>query len=478
MKRINTEYKRKKLFCLKQRLNVIAIGILLAYLSILPQSCEKFLEVSEPTNQISQTTVFKDKKLALSALSDVYTNLRANGMLKGDLNGLNNLLGCYADEIMSYTNQALDYRTFYELNVQQNTSVVDAMWVNAYKQIYAVNNIIEGIEESHDYLDETTSNQIRGEAYFIRALLHFYLVNLYGEIPYIATTHYQDNQLAERMPITEVYTKLIADLKQAEQQLPSAYPSSSRVRANQAAAQLLLSRVYLYQKDWSKAKEYATKVVNNSLYLMEQDLSKTFLKDSKSVILQWMPADVGINTLEGQYFTFTTVPPANVALSSSLLNSFESNDQRKQKWIKTLSNSQNSYSHAYKYKLNNKTTTSQEYSIVLRVEEAYLILAESNNELGNTFEALANLNIIRTKAGLNIYSSTSQSDIRVAIFNERRHEFFTEFGHRFFDLKRSGQLDTVMGALKSNWKTYMAVLPIPERELFANPNLKPQNNGY
>jgi hypothetical protein len=62
--------------------------MLLAYLSILPQSCEKFLEVSEPTNQISQTTVFKDKKLALSALSDVYTNLRANGMLKGDLYGL------------------------------------------------------------------------------------------------------------------------------------------------------------------------------------------------------------------------------------------------------------------------------------------------------------------------------------------------------------------------------------------------------
>ena len=71
MKKINTENKIKKLFCLKQRLNVIAIGMLLAYLSILPQSCEKFLEVSEPTNQISQTTIFKDKKLALSALSDV-----------------------------------------------------------------------------------------------------------------------------------------------------------------------------------------------------------------------------------------------------------------------------------------------------------------------------------------------------------------------------------------------------------------------
>lgn len=211
---------------------------------------------------------------------------------------------------------------------------------------------------------------------------------------------------------------------------------------------------------------------------MEQDLNKTFLKDSKSAILQWMPADIGINTLEGQYFIFTALPPANVALSNTLLNSFEPNDQRKQKWIKTLSNSQGSYSHPFKYKLNNKTTASQEYSVVLRVEEAYLILAESNNELGNTAEALGHLNIIRSKSGLGILNSTSQSTIRAAIFEERRHEFFTEFGHRFFDLKRSGQLNSKLSSLKPNWKSYMEVLPLPERELLANPKLKPQNNGY
>lgn len=461
-----------------KQLNPYILRFLLIFIILFTQSCEKFLEVNEPSNQITQSTVFKDKKLAFSALSDVYTNLRANSMLKGDLYGLNNLMGCYSDEITSYTNQSLDYRTFYELNVQQNTSVVDALWVNAYKQIYAVNNILEGVSQSKDYLDESTIKQLNGESYFIRALLHFYLVNLYGEIPYIESTNYQVNQQAERMPVDQIYSKLIVDLKKAEELLPVTYPTNSRTRANQAAAQLLLSRVYLYQKDWTNAKNYATKVINNSLYLIEQDLSKTFLKDSKSAILQWMPADIGINTLEGQYFIFTTLPPANVALSNTLLNSFESNDQRKQKWIKTLSNSQGTYSHVFKYKLNNKTTASQEYSVVLRVEEAYLTLAESNNELGNTAEALGHLNIIRSKAGLGIFNSTSQSTIRAAIFEERRHEFFTEFGHRFFDLKRSGQLNNTLSSLKPNWKSYMEILPLPERELLANPKLKPQNNGY
>lgn len=465
-------------FKLTKRISIKISFFILSAMSVLPQSCEKFLEVGEPSNQISQTTVFKDKKLALAALSDVYTNLRANGLLKGDLYGVGNMMGCYADELTSYTNQALDYRLFYELNVPINNSLVDTYWISAYKQIYAVNNIIEGLEQSKAFVDESGINQISGEAYFIRALLHFYLVNLYGDIPYIETTDYQQNQKVNRMPIGEIYSKLVADLKKAEKLLPVNYPSTSRTRANQAAAQLLLARVYLYQKDWANARDYAKKVIDNSLYPIEMDLNKTFLKDSKSAILQWMPVDSGSNTLEAQYFVFTTLPPSTVALSSNLLNSFENNDQRKTKWIKTLSNSQGSYSHAYKYKLNNKTTTSQEYSIVLRVEEAYLILAESNNELGNVPEALAHLNIIRTRAGLPIIMSISQGAIRTAILEERRHEFFTEFGHRYFDLKRNGQLNSVMSAIKPNWKSYMEVLPLPERELLTNPNLKPQNNGY
>lgn len=455
----------------------IILGVSLLLLALV--SCEKFLEVDEPENQISQEMVFRDKKLAYSALSDVYSNIRSNSLLNGGLAGVGTLTGCYTDELTSVSNQTIDFRTFYELGVQPNTVSVNNLWLNAYKQIYAVNSIIEGVLQSVAYLDEDTMLQILGEAYFIRGFLHFYLANLYGDIPYITMTDYQINQSVSREPVSQVYHKVEADLLQAEAMLSDAYPSTNRTHINRSGVRLVLARVKLYQNKWSEAKDYASLVMQNPAYMMEQDLTKTFLKDSKSAIWQFMPVEPGVNTLEGQYYTFLTLPPANVVLSNSLMNSFEAGDLRKTLWTKTLTNTQMSFSHPYKYKQYNKTgTASQEYSVVLRIEEAYLITAEAENELGNTQAALTAVNKIRTRAGLAALGSVSQQQLRNSIMDERRHELFTEFGHRFFDLKRKGMLNAVMGSLKPAWASYKQLLPLPEIELIANPNLKPQNDGY
>ena len=450
----------------------------LLFLLMGTSSCEKFLDTDEPKNQISQLMVFKDKNLALSALSDVYTNLRANTMLNGGLYGINVLLGCYTDELTSVTNQSLDFRKFYELGVQSDTAVIDALWINAYKQIYAVNNIIEGLEKSSAYIDPATIKQLTGEAYFIRALLHFYLTNLFGDIPYVSSTDYTINKNISKVAISNVYALVTGDLKKAEENLSLQYPSVGRTRVNRSAAQLLLARVYLYSKDWINSRDYALKVISNPSYLMETDLNKVFLKDSKSAIWQFMPVDLGVNTLEGQYFIIPALPPANVVLNDKLSGSFESGDIRKTLWTKEISNTQVHYTYPFKYKQNVKTASTLEYSVVLRVEEAYLILAEAYNETGNIPQALVYLNKTRTRAGLLPFNSSSQSAIRAALMEERRHELFTEMGHRFFDLKRTGELDAYMTGIKPLWKSYMKVLPLPERELLANSNLKPQNNGY
>lgn len=471
---MKTEINYIKKHLSKKLFVVGAIAVLISSVG-----CEKFLEVDEPQNQISQSMVFKDKKLAYAALSDVYSNLRSNTMLNGGLAGVGTLMGCYADELTSVSNQPVDFRSFYELGVQPNTPTVNTLWVNSYKQIYAVNSIIEGVLQSVAYLDESTMLQILGEAYFIRGLLHFYMVEMYGDIPYVSTTDYNINQSVSRMPVSEVYLRIEEDLKKAETMLSDTYPSANRTHINRSGVRLFLARLYLYQNKWSEAKNYASLVIQNPAYSVEQDLSKTFLKDSKSAVWQFMPVDAGINTLEGQYYTFLTLPPANVVLSQSLLNSFEDGDQRKVQWTKTLSNSQMTYSHAYKYKQYNKTsTTSLEYSVVLRIEEAYLILAESENELGNIGSALVAVNKLRTRAGLTVLSGLSQQQLRTAILDERRHELFTEFGHRFFDLKRKGLLDNTLSPLKPAWQNFRKLLPLPERELFANPKLNPQNEGY
>ena len=441
-------------------------------------SCEKFLEVDDPNNQISQSMVFKDKGLAYAALSDVYSNLRSNTFLNGSLYGVGTLMGCYTDELSSVSNQSLDFKSFFDLSVQQNTTVVNTIWVNAYKQIYAVNNIIEGVGKSTAYLDQQTVDQILGEAYFIRGFLHFYLVNLYGDIPYITTTDYLQNQSVSRQSLDNVYVHIEEDYQKADQYLTDQYPTANRKRINRSGVRLALARLYLYKQEWAKAEIMADLIIQNPLYTMEQDISKTFLKDSKSAIWQFMPLEAGVNTLEGQYYIFSTLPPQNVVLSQNLLDSFEPGDQRKQKWTKALSNATMSYSYPYKYTQNNKTSSSLEFSIVLRVEEAYLIWAEAENELGNIQTAINRLNQLRQKAGLAGLGSLNQQQVRTAVMDERRHELFTEFGHRFFDLKRKDLLNTYMPTVKSSWKNHMSLLPLPENELIANPSLKPQNDGY
>ena len=136
------------------------------------------------------------------------------------------------------------------------------------------------------------------------------------------------------------------------------------------------------------------------------------------------------------------------------------------------------YFYPFKYKQYAKTPASLEYSVMLRVEEAYLIAAEAENRLGNTAAALQNLSSIRSRAGLTTPAAATQSVIQNLIIQEKRHEFFTEGGHRFLDLKRWNLLETTLQPIKPQWQTFMKNWPLPQRELLVNSNLKPQNDGY
>ena len=119
-----------------------------------------------------------------------------------------------------------------------------------------------------------------------------------------------------------------------------------------------------------------------------------------------------------------------------------------------------------------------EYSIVMRLAELYLIRSEAQVQLGQLTSAAADLNTVRKRAGLEEVTATPSAELLEFIIQERRHEFFTEMGTRFFDLKRTGQVNAVLGTVKSGWDPDDALLPLPESELLINPNLSPQNPGY
>ena len=71
-----------------------------------------------------------------------------------------------------------------------------------------------------------------------------------------------------------------------------------------------------------------------------------------------------------------------------------------------------------------------------------------------------------------------QQNLLLAIELERRLELFTEWGHRWFDLKRTGRAGTVLSVIKEDWESTDLLLPIPQNEMELNQNLVPQNPGY
>lgn len=443
-------------------------------------SCEDFVEVDLPNDQINGETVFDNTGTATAALTNIYAELRNNtGIVSGDsFNGMSSLMGHYADELELFS---LNQIQPFNINTLLPTDgTVSNIWDNAYNNIFASNTVIEGVNNSKS-ISQEEKEQLIGEALFIRAFVHFYLVNLFGEIPYIKTTDFEKNREASKMNVAEVYESIILDLLEAKDLLTNDYVSGERTRPNRATVSALLARVYLYKGDWENAETESSSIIENTaLYVWETDLSRVFLRESTSAIWQFSPSSTtGINnTLEGFTFIFVTAPPPLMALNNSVIAAFETGDNRFDNWVEAVTDGTDTFYHSFKYKENTATPAPVEYSVIFRLAEQYLIRAEARTQLGDIAGAQQDVNIIRNRAGLDNTTATTTNELLDAILQERRVELFTEHGHRFFDLKRTGRTDAVLGPVKSGWDATDILLPIPESEILVNPNLLPQNPGY
>ncbi len=186
------------------------------------------------------------------------------------------------------------------------------------------------------------------------------------------------------------------------------------------------------------------------------------------------------NTQEASQLIIPFVPGQSFALTDGLLSAFEDGDGRRSAWIDSISNEEQTITlyYPYKYKARFDVTESLEYSIHFRLAEQYLIRSEARTRIGNLIGASEDLNMIRNRAGLANTTANSESELLEAILAERRVELFTEQGHRWFDLRRTGRATAVLGMFKPDWEDTDVLFPIPEIELEANPNLLPQNQGY
>ncbi len=442
-------------------------------------SCKKFVEISAPPTLLVNQNVFTSDESATSAMVGTYSAMMSSsGIASGGILSITQLAGLYADEFINY-NTDPNVEVFYKNSLTSANPYVDNnIWNEGYKYIYSANAVLDGLNGSTG-ISDSTKKQLEGEAKFIRAFFDFYLVNLFGDIPLITSTDYKTNAIASRSATAAVYAQIVEDLKEAQTTMSADYSFSKgeRIRPNSLAATALLSRVYLFLNDWTDAEAEATTVINHSdLYNLNLDLNSVFLANSTEAILQLMPVQPGYNTNEGETFILTGAPQ-NVAIAPELLNAFEPGDNRKTNWVDSIAIGGQTYYFAYKYKVQASSTLT-EYSMVLRLAEQYLIRAEAEAQLNDLPDAANDLNIIRNRAGLPNTTSTTQSEMMAAIIHERQVELFSEWGHRWFDLKRTNLANQILGPVKTpGWQTTDTLFPIPKIEITNDPNLT-QNPGY
>lgn len=447
-------------------------------LSILLVGCEDFLEPDTPLGQISQQDVFNDENTATAAVTTLYGKLRDAGFLSGSLSGTGFTMGLYADELDYYFFPGFAIESFYLHQISPSNTSLKSVWDVPYNIVYDANLVLEGLETS-DALSTDIKEQLRGEALFVRAICHFYLMNSFGDIPYITNTDYSQNSKVSRLPTVQVYENIIADLLEAKTLMSDDYLNTERVRPNSFVTSALLARVYLYMGDWSNAELESSRVINNTSYFsMGSDINNVFLKEGLSTIWQFKPKYEGENTLEGANYIFTSGPPPLTALNPTLVEEMEIGDLRRLNWVGEVSDGSKTWYYAFKYKENSNTGSSLEYSKVFRLAEQYLIRSEARAELADIFGSQQDLNEVRNRAGLQNTQAGTSKELKEAVLNERRFELFTEFGHRWFDLRRYGEAAEVLSPIKPGWRSTDILLPIPEAELLLNPNLNPQNPGY
>jgi tetratricopeptide (TPR) repeat protein len=441
---------------------------------LIAAGCKKLVHVNEPHDSLSTNTVFSNDSLAQAAVTGLYIKIMANtGFL---LNGGMSLFpGLSADELMRTFPSNYEDQFSSNAIISSNQLVNVNLWKAAYAYIYQCNICNEGLRKSTSVTTEI-KNRLLGEVLFVRALCYYYLVNLYGGVPLALNTNSEVNTLLSRAPEIQVYKQIEADLLAAFDALTANRPATMPTRY---AVQALLARVYLHLQNWSKAEEMASIVIDSGPFILEPNLDTVFKSYSKEIIFQWAPVVEKMNAAEG--FIFIQPNPGlrpTYSLTQSLLDSFEVGDLRKQHWV-TASSGSPVYYYPYKYKVYQSATSATEYNVVLRLAEQYLIRAEAFARQARIAKAVADINKIRHRAQLPDISTTINMDeCLLAIEKERRIELFAEWGHRWFDLKRTNRTKDVLSITKGHrWDSNDQLYPIPISEMETAPNLK-QNPGY
>ncbi|GAA4326600.1 RagB/SusD family nutrient uptake outer membrane protein [Pontixanthobacter gangjinensis] len=445
-----------------KRINKILAITLLLGLSV---GCSDVLEV-ELDDEIRSTEAINDAISLQSAVTGLYSVAQSGTYYGGEFIMAQDLTGGIADA----TGFRERFAQLDNAQVPASSIYLESAWVDAYALVNSSNLILEKIEELQ--LDDPES---MGAAHFFRALGLFDALRQFGEYRNMSSefgvpvfTEYVDNSTAlgiGRSSVAESYNQIISDLETAESLMEY---TGERFLVSKATAEALLARVHLYAGNYEEAEAYATLVLDNPDYRLNDDYNEIYENEgSDEAIWELQFTETDGNNLT-EYFSVS--PPEVSASYEDFYADIAADDDPRG----DLYYDDGRVVFVDKYGVNDATVDGN--TIMFRLSEIYLIRAEARARQGNLDLALEDLNMVRTRSlpsmpieAEDVADFESFVDV---LLEERARELAFE-GHRWFDIVRLGRAEEVLGI-----ESFRTVYPIPQREITISGGTLVQNPGY
>jgi len=442
-------------------------------------SCEKsFLELKPPTSLTPEFALATEADLQV-ALRGAYAGLKSTALYGRSLMVLGDMMADNTYQSALNTNR---YTNFNLYNYLVTDGDVAGLWNASYTVILRANNIINS-----PIADNANIQQIKGEAYAIRALAYFNLVRYFGSpytldpsklgVPIITT--YQADLKPERAKIADVYTLINKDLTQAFT-LMTKFTNSSQF--SKYSAKALQAKVYLAMGDKTNAKTAALDVITNSGFTAISSAAHTGYwagvaprTDKVETLLEISFDAVANNAFDAlSYIYLQSGNYGDMLCSSELYDLFETADIRKSLYA---TGTRGGLASVFVNKYSSFTGDHSDTKVI-RMSEMYLIAAEASYP-SNTADALKYVNEVTSRRGATAIAS-SGSALLEDIITERRKELAFE-GERYLDMQRlqrniARSKNYPAAALSIDFTNYRRIMPIPQGELDANPSIKLQQN--
>ena len=467
----------------------ILLAFVSAFLFLTISSCKKSFLDKQPYGALPTNESITNAADMRTALNGVYATLRSSNLYGRTIPLLGDLL---ADNVYISTTNSNRYLDYFQVNYTVSDQDAAGLWQNAYNAILNANNVINSSLAATEEVD-----QYRGEALALRALMYFELVKFFAKpytvapnspgVPLVLT--YDPFVKPARNTVAEVYSQIEKDLKQAFQLMTL---NKSSGYFTKYAVQALLARMYQFKADWPNALVTAQDVINNSGYSLlglnqvlnywSGNTPRTDKLETLFEVVFDLVGNIGNSSLA--YFYDQNGGYGDALAAQALYNIYSPTDVRRA-LILTSSPTRGNVKVVNKYP--NSSQPDKDEVKVIRMSEVYLIAAEAAYQTSNEPLAKTYLNAVATRRDPNFtgYTSTGQALLN-DILLERRKELAFE-GHRYWDLARYN-LDVVRVNLAGNYpgvsltipaSYFRRILPIPQSELDANPNIRNQQNpGY